>query len=52
MIVIAGALGGAVLGVWRARRGNRLDRLQFGAAHGIGGAILGLFATIGIERLL
>lgn len=51
MIVIAGLLGGAALGAWRAnkRGGNRLDMWQYGVAHAIAFGLLGLFATIAIE---
>jgi uncharacterized protein YqgC (DUF456 family) len=54
MIVLAGLLGGAAFGAWQAKRrgGNRLDMAQYGAVHGIIGAIVGLFVTIGIERML
>jgi len=51
MIVIAAALIGAALGASRARArgGNRLDMAQYGAAHAIAFALLGLFATIVID---
>jgi hypothetical protein len=54
MIVIVAIILGAMLGDFRARRaqGNRKDRLQYAAAHGIAFAILGLFVTILIERAL
>ncbi len=53
MIVIAGLLVGAVLGVLQARRrgGNRLDRLQYAGVFAIIGAILGLFLTIAVDRM-
>jgi len=54
MIVIAGIALGAVTGVLQARRkgGNRLDMLQYGGVFAIIGAILGMFLTIGIDRVL
>jgi hypothetical protein len=54
MIVIAAALVGAGIGAWRAkaRGGGRLDMAQYAAAHGIAFALLGLFAALGIDRLL
>jgi len=54
MIVIAGLIGGAVWGAVRARRqgGNRLDMAQYAAVHAIAFGLLGLFATIALERML
>lgn len=54
MIVAAGFIGGAVWGalVARARGGNRLDMAQYAAGYAIGCAVLGLFATLVLERLL
>ncbi|MBK5926109.1 hypothetical protein [Rhodobaculum claviforme] len=54
MIVLAGLIAGGVLGLSSARRrgGNRLDLAQYTAVGAILGGILGLFATIGIERML
>jgi len=54
MIVLAGLVAGAVLGALSARRrgGNRLDIAQYAAVWGIIGGLVGLFATIGIERML
>ena len=54
MIVLAGLALGAAFGVLQARKGggNRLDMAQYGAVGGIIGGILGLFVTIGLERLL
>lgn len=54
MIVIAGALVGAVLGAVLARKrgGNRLDMLQYAAGFAILLAVAGLFLTILIERSL
>ena len=53
MIVIAGLLAGALLGVLQARRrgGNRLDLLQYAGVFAIIGAILGLFLTIAVDRM-
>jgi hypothetical protein len=54
MIVIFGAALGAGLG-WRsarARGGNRLDLAQYAGVGAIIGGLLGLFATIGVERML
>ncbi len=54
MIAIFGALLGAVSGALRARRrgGNRLDMLQYGAVHALIFALIGLFATILVERMI
>ncbi len=54
MIVLAGLVAGIVWGVLLARRrgGRRLDQLQYAAGFGIAFALLGLFATIALERLL
>lgn len=54
MIVLAGVVVGAVLGAAaaRRRRGNRLDMAQYAAAYGILFGVLGLFATILIDRML
>lgn len=54
MIVIALALGGAIWGGLTAKRrnGSAADIAQYAAGYGIGFALLGLVATIGIERLL
>lgn len=54
MIVIAGLLFGALLGAVRARArgGNRLDIAQYAAAHAIAFALLGLFATLMIDRMV
>jgi hypothetical protein len=52
MIVLAGMVLGAVLGVMQARRrgGSRLDMLHHAAAFAIAFAILGMFLTILIGR--
>lgn len=54
MIVITAAIFGALLGALTARRhgGRGLDMLQYGASFAIAFALLGLFATIYIERQL
>ncbi|MEM1427978.1 MAG: hypothetical protein AAGG09_00820 [Pseudomonadota bacterium] len=54
MIILAAALFGAVLGAYRARArgGTRADMAQYGAAHAIAFALLGLFATIALEYSL
>ncbi len=54
MIVIAGLFAGAVLGSVQARRkgGNRLDALQYAAVFAIVGALLGMFLTIAIDRMI
>ncbi|TDL84175.1 apolipoprotein acyltransferase [Palleronia sediminis] len=54
MIVIAGALGGAVFG-WRnaARQGGtRADKLQYAVATAIAGSLLGFVLTLIVDRLL
>lgn len=53
MIAIAGIFLGAVYGWFRAGRagGNRFDRWQYALVFAIIGAIIGLFATIAVERL-
>lgn len=53
MIVLISTVLGVVLGVTGAKRrnGNRLDLLQYGAGYGIAFAILGVFATLIVERL-
>ncbi|MDZ4135259.1 MAG: hypothetical protein U1D06_06640 [Paracoccaceae bacterium] len=54
MIVLAGAILGALTGAFVARRrgGRGLDQLQYGAGFGIAFALLGLFITIFIERMM
>lgn len=53
MIVIGGFLIGAIMGAGIAykRNGKILDILQYAAGFGIAFCILGLFATIIIERM-
>ncbi|WP_173861058.1 hypothetical protein [Tabrizicola sp. TH137] len=54
MIIIAGFVLGAVYGVRKARKagGKRLDLLQYGAGFGIAFSLLGLFATLLLDRLV
>lgn len=54
MIVIGGLVLGAMIGAATALRrgGRKLDALQYGAGFGIAFGLLGLFATIIIERVL
>ncbi|MAY88087.1 MAG: apolipoprotein acyltransferase [Pseudooceanicola sp.] len=54
MLVICGALIGAVLGAWSARRngGKTVDMLQYAAGGAIGLALLGTIATIVIHRMM
>ena len=54
MIVILGVVAGAVWAVRsaRARGGNRKDIAQYAAVGAILGGLIGLFVTIGVERML
>lgn len=54
MIVLAAFLLGVAWGIRTASRrgGKPLDKLQYGAAAGIAGALLGLIVTIVVERLV
>ncbi|MCH8466739.1 MAG: hypothetical protein LAT78_09265 [Roseinatronobacter sp.] len=54
MIVILGLAVGALWGARSAktRGGNRKDIAQYAAVGAILGGLLGLFATIGVEKLL
>ena len=54
MIVLAGLMIGAVWGAWlaRKRKGLRLDMAQYAAGFAIAFAILGLFATLIIDRFI
>lgn len=54
MLIIAGALVGAIIGDRRAakRSGSTADRLQYAAVHGIALALVGLIATIAIGRMI
>ncbi|MHA3914275.1 hypothetical protein [Halovulum sp. GXIMD14793] len=53
MVIISAALFGFAFGWWRAteRQGNQLDKLQYGAAHGICFAILAFVAVLIVVRL-
>lgn len=54
MVVIAGLVFGAVFGTLLARKrgGKGLDQAQYAAGFGIAFGLLGLFATIFLERIL
>ncbi|MEL7105433.1 MAG: apolipoprotein acyltransferase [Pseudomonadota bacterium] len=54
MIVLAGFLGGGVIGALTAKRrgGKPADMAQYAAGYGIALGLLGLFATIFLERML
>jgi hypothetical protein len=53
MIVIAGALGGAAWGAWLAKKrgGLKKDIAQYAAAFAILWSVIGLIATIVVERM-
>ncbi len=53
MIVIAGALLGAILGLMLARKrgGNKLDMAQYAASSAIAFSLIGLIATVIIHRM-
>lgn len=54
MIVILAFLAGGLWGAFLANRrnGSRLDILQYATAFALAFAILGLFATVLVERML
>ena len=54
MIVIAGLILGAAIGARTAikRGGKRLDALQYCAGYGICFALIGLFLTLFIDRMI
>lgn len=54
MIVIAGAVGGALIGGLTAKRrkGNAADIAQYAAGFGIAFALAGLLLTLVIEKVL
>lgn len=53
MIVIAGLLGGAIIGAASARRrgGKAADMAQYAVGYAIALSLLGLFLTILIDRM-
>lgn len=53
MIVIGAAIAGVLIGGLTARRrgGKLADILQYAAGYGIAFTLLGLFATLVIERM-
>lgn len=54
MIVIAGAILGAILGGFLAarRKGNKADIAQYATVYAIAFALVGLVLTIAIEKLI
>lgn len=54
MLIFLAALGGALWGGFLAqrRKGSRLDIAQYAAAFAIAFAILGLFATVLLDKYL
>lgn len=54
MIVIAGLVFGAIFGAMLARKrgGKGLDQAQYAAGFGIAFALVGMFLTIFLERML
>ena len=54
MIIAAGLLSGVLIGALTAKRrgGKTLDMLQYAAGYGIAFMLIGLFATILLERNL
>ncbi|PRY81164.1 apolipoprotein acyltransferase [Marivita geojedonensis] len=54
MIVIAGAILGAILGAMTAkkRKGNRADMWQYGTVYAIAFSLAGLILTIIIEKII
>ncbi|MBE2278739.1 MAG: hypothetical protein IAE87_20895 [Rhodobacteraceae bacterium] len=54
MIVIGGFLLGMLLGILQARRlgGKAADMAQYAVGYAILFALIGLFLTIGIDRML
>ena len=53
MLPLLGLIAGFGFGWWRAakRGGNRLDKLQYGAAHSIAFGILGLLIAVLLARI-
>lgn len=54
MIVLGGMVLGAIIGAGLARKrgGKTLDLLQYGAGFAIAFALVGLFVTIIVERMI
>ena len=54
MIVLAGLLGGGLIGALTAKRrgGKAADMAQYAAGYGIALGLLGLFVTIFLERMM
>ncbi|MEL6451326.1 MAG: apolipoprotein acyltransferase [Pseudomonadota bacterium] len=54
MIVIAAALIGALIGGFTARKrgGNRLDMAQYAAGYALAFVVVGMIATVLIDRTL
>ncbi|WP_086052948.1 hypothetical protein [Pseudoruegeria sp. SK021] len=54
MIIIAGAILGGSYGAWLAakRKGNKYDIAQYAATFAMAFAVIGLFATIFINRMM
>ncbi|MEM1361567.1 MAG: hypothetical protein AAGF94_07595 [Pseudomonadota bacterium] len=54
MIVIAGAVLGGSWGAWLARKrgGKPADMAQYAAGYAIAFALLGLFVTVLIDRIV
>lgn len=54
MIILAGLVLGALWGglLARRRKGSRFDIAQYAAAFGIAFAVVGLIATVLLDRLL
>ncbi len=54
MIIIAGLVIGAIWGAYFAKKrgGNRLDMAQYGAGFAIAFGLLGLFVTLGLDRMI
>lgn len=52
MLVIAGALTGAIIGAVTAKKrgGKPADMAQYGAGYGIAFALIGLVATVALDR--
>lgn len=54
MIVIAAAIIGALIGGFtaRKRKGNKLDIAQYAAGYALAFVIVGMIATVVIDRIL